>query len=128
MKNKTLFWISGVILATVIATAAFGAMAFQRMDNSYFDAPRRPAAIFDHDAHNEQAELDDCALCHHVFDEEGNLSEFDSSEDQACGDCHGLKTVDRMPGLRKAYHLRCKGCHLTVQKGPIICADCHAGE
>ena len=128
MKLKTIAGIAGVMVATVVATIAFGEMDLQRMDNSYFDAPRRPAAIFDHDAHNEQAELEDCAACHHVYDEEGNLSEFDSSEDQACGDCHGLTSEGRMPGLRKAYHLRCKGCHLSVRNGPVICGECHVGE
>jgi hypothetical protein len=90
------------------------------VENYYFPNPQRPPAVFEHDAHNEKADLFDCAECHHVYDEEGQKLEWDSSEDQACADCHGLSDQGRMPGLRKAFHQNCRGCHLTVQKGPFM--------
>jgi hypothetical protein len=94
------------------------------LDNSWFDQPRRPAVAFSHDEHNEAAELDDCAGCHHVY-EGGVKSEDDSSEDQSCGDCHGIKDDGRQPGLMRAFHLNCRGCHLERGKGPVVCAQCH---
>ena len=95
------------------------------IDNWAFDSPRRSPAPFFHDEHNEAAGIDDCAVCHHVFEADGTKSEFDSSEDQSCADCHELQDVDATPGLRKAYHKRCKGCHLDQRSGPIVCGQCH---
>jgi len=96
---------------TVLKTEAFGTL-------------RRPVAIFDHDSHNEKAGLDDCATCHHVY-QNGKLVKEASSEDQACSDCHPLKGQGRQPGLREAYHGACVGCHKSKGKGPVACGQCH---
>ena len=48
-----------------------------------FDTLRRPAAVFDHDEHNEAAGIEDCAVCHHVW-EDGKLVPDESSEDTPC--------------------------------------------
>jgi hypothetical protein len=79
---------------------------------------------FAHDEHNEAAELDDCAECHHVY-EDGVKSEYDSSEDQACGECHEIKENGSQPGLMRAFHLNCRGCHLERRQGPVVCGQCH---
>jgi hypothetical protein len=94
------------------------------LDNTAFENPRRSAVPFDHDPHNDAADLYDCADCHHHFDEFGNKLE-ESSEDYACADCHELTDVGRKPGLMKAFHLNCKECHLSSRKGPITCGQCH---
>ena len=94
------------------------------VDNSVFDNPQRPPAIFDHEAHNEKAEIYDCAVCHHVY-EDGELVADESSEDQRCSDCHGLKATDDQPALIKAFHANCKGCHQEQGRGPIMCGECH---
>lgn len=117
--------LSAVLLAAMLVVYAFAQQDMRFVENYYFPNPQRPPAVFEHDAHNEKADLFDCAECHHVYDEEGQKIEWDSSEDQACADCHGLSDQGRMPGLRKAFHQNCKGCHLTVQKGPFTCAQCH---
>jgi len=95
------------------------------VDNSAFDNPKRPPAVFRHDEHNEKAGLDNCAVCHHVYDEQGNLVEDESSEDQSCADCHALEDKGSQPGLAKAFHLNCKACHLDQKQGPVTCGQCH---
>ena len=94
------------------------------LDQSPFANPRRSAVAFDHDAHNDAAGLEDCTECHHRFDEAGNKLE-ESSEDLACADCHEAGDSGRQPGLMKAFHLNCKGCHLDNRKGPVTCGQCH---
>ena len=128
MKLDNLKWMVVPLVLCLFVVVAHGAEEMERLDNYFFDSPRRPAAVFAHDEHNEQAEIEDCAVCHHVYEEDGTKSEFDSSEDQACGDCHAMKDDGTTPGLRKAFHLRCKGCHLTTRLGPVTCAQCHVKE
>lgn len=96
-----------------------------RMDTSAFDQLRRPAAVFDHDAHNEAAQVDDCAVCHHVW-ENGKLVPDESSEDSPCSDCHGLTAgADNPMPLVNAFHTQCRSCHVQQGKGPLLCAECH---
>ena len=94
------------------------------LESPLFEGPRRPPVYFSHDAHNEAAQIDACNECHHVF-ENGNLVENMSSEDQLCGDCHGNRAQGARPGLRRAFHNNCKGCHLTQKMGPVMCGQCH---
>lgn len=98
----------------------------ERLDNSVFNYPQRPAPIFDHDDHNSKAELDeDCSICHHVY-EDGQKLEDESSEDSSCSDCHSLKpSNENVVPLRMAFHKRCRTCHVKSEKGPILCGQCH---
>lgn len=116
-----------VALVGLMFSVAYSQDDLEVLDNSWFDAPRRPPAVFAHDDHNDAAELDDCAICHHVY-EDGVKSEYDSSEDQACGECHELEDVGRQPGLMRAFHLNCKGCHLERRQGPVVCGTCHVKQ
>ena len=98
------------------------------IDNSVFNNPVRPPSLFQHEEHNEKAMLEDCSECHHVY-EDGVRLEFESSEDQYCSDCHGVKEASdgKLP-LMKAFHTNCKGCHLDQKAGPIMCGECHVRE
>ena len=89
-----------------------------------FKKHERPAAVFVHDVHNEKAGIDDCAVCHHVW-EDGKIVEDESSEDQKCSDCHKVKPDSGTTGLRNAYHNLCTSCHIKENKGPVTCAGCH---
>ncbi|WP_432738234.1 acidic tetraheme cytochrome c3 TmcA [Maridesulfovibrio sp. FT414] len=120
-----------VISVAVVAACVFLYMipAFCQEDMTVlldpaFKHPQRPAALFAHDAHNEKAGLDDCATCHHVW-EDGKIVEGQSSEDQKCSDCHAVKPEAGKTGLRNAYHKLCTGCHVKVEEGPVSCAGCH---
>lgn len=115
-------------VSLVVAILILGAMPAWTQDSvlktKAFGTLTRPVAIFDHDTHNEKAGLDDCATCHHVY-QNGKRVAGESSEDKACSDCHTLQAQGRQPGLRTAYHAACAGCHKTKAKGPVACGQCH---
>lgn len=115
-----------VILLVIASAYSQEDMTF--VSNEAFDDPQRGPAIFAHDEHNEVAGLEDCALCHHLYDDNGNKLEDESSEDQACAECHGDRDEGGKPKLIKAYHLNCKNCHMQEKKGPVLCAQCHVDQ
>ncbi|MDJ0783225.1 MAG: cytochrome c3 family protein [Desulfosarcinaceae bacterium] len=122
--------IACVAMAVLLGVGFFSVSAFSQeemvvVDNRVFDAPQRPSSRFEHDAHNEAAEIEDCAVCHHVYDDDGVLVEDESSEDSSCSECHGIADEGRIPNLRKAYHRNCKGCHREQGAGPVLCGECH---
>ena len=92
-----------------------------------FQKRQRPPAVFKHDEHNETAEIEECNECHHIYDS-GEKQEDNSSEDQLCSDCHTENPSDDKPGLKKAFHLNCQGCHHAKKKGPIMCGECHVRQ
>ncbi|WDP93112.1 MAG: cytochrome c3 family protein [Desulfobacter sp.] len=99
-----------------------------RIDASAFDTLKRPAALFDHDTHNEAAGVEDCEVCHHVW-ENGKIVEGESSEDSPCSECHSLKaTPENKMALANAYHTQCRTCHIDKGKGPLLCGECHKKE
>jgi ribosomal protein L31 len=113
-----------VALGAVFAVNARSQEDMTVVSSEAFTQPRRPAAVFPHDAHNERARIETCNQCHHVYTD-GKLVEDESSEDRRCSDCHGLEDAGRQPGLMKAFHLNCKGCHQSQKKGPLMCGECH---
>lgn len=95
-----------------------------RMDTAAFDTLRRPAAIFDHDAHNDAAGLEDCAICHHVW-ENGQIVADESSEGP-CSECHNVTAgPDNPVSLANAFHTQCRSCHIQKGQGPLLCGQCH---
>lgn len=110
----------------LLIASAWSQEDMEFVDNGSFDSPRRPPSVFNHDLHNEQAELEeDCSVCHHLYDENGDLVEGESSEDQSCVECHDLESSGSQPALMKAFHMNCKGCHEKEGKGPVMCGECH---
>ncbi len=124
MKTVTPIALSLLIGIMLAITAAWSQDDMIVVDNEAFDNPQRPPSVFVHDAHNEAAGIDDCNVCHHVY-EDGKLLEDESSEDQSCSECHEPKDSGDQPSLIKAFHLNCKGCHQAQKKGPIMCGECH---
>jgi hypothetical protein len=125
MKRSVIAVLAMLTGMTLLLVCAYAQEDMEQVDNSDFGAPRRPAAVFFHDQHNETAGIDDCAECHHVWDEQGKKVEGESSEGTPCSECHALKDEGPKPGLRKAFHLNCKGCHMQQGKGPVTCNQCH---
>lgn len=126
--NRTVFIISVAFLFSFgCLFTAFSQDEMLFVDNGDFEKPQRPVALFSHDEHNEMAEIEDCAECHHLY-EDGQLVEDESSEDQYCADCHSLKPKGSVPSLLQAFHTNCKGCHLERSAGPIMCGECHARD
>lgn len=119
------------VLTAILFTAIliFGISVFSQEDvvtveDSAFTALMRPPVPFKHDEHNETAEIDDCAVCHHQY-EDGKLVEGESSEDMECSECHASEGDSYPISLVKAYHINCKRCHLEKKSGPVMCAECH---
>ena len=124
MIKRAVMLLGAVLLSVLLLVAAYSQEDMTVVDNSVFPKPERSPAIFEHDDHNDAAGIEDCQACHHVY-EDGVLLEDESSEDQLCSDCHDLEPSGRMPGLMKAFHLNCKGCHLEQKAGPVMCGECH---
>ena len=124
MTKRAVIVLGALLLSTLLLVAAYSQEDMTVVDNSVFPNPERSPAIFEHDDHNDAAGIEDCQACHHVY-EDGVLLEDESSEDQLCSDCHDLEPSEGMPGLMKAFHLNCKGCHLEKKEGPVMCGECH---
>lgn len=104
------------------------AETLEQLTPEAFSDPRQPPVPFFHDEHNENAGLDeDCSLCHHVY-RDGHRVPDESSEDISCAECHPPVHFSRVTSLAAAYHKCCKGCHLSLQQGPIVCGQCHQNE
>ncbi len=111
-------------LAVFPQTFVFSQDDVTAVQDSAFKERIRPRAVFFHEAHNEKANIEECSVCHHVY-ENGELIEDESSEDSECSECH-VKTDDNVVfSLVKVYHQQCRGCHLDQKKGPIMCSECH---
>lgn len=118
-----------MILATVVVSlfvlvTAYSQEDMTEVDNSDFSDSQRAPAVFQHDPHNEAADIEQCNECHHVY-EGGKKLEDESSEGERCSDCHTLEAQGNQPGLMKAFHMNCKGCHEKENKGPVMCGECH---
>lgn len=128
MKNKAL---AAYIVVALIVSAVAALSGFSRdtseigsVRDSAFGVRMRTAVAFNHDAHNEKAAIEDCAECHHSFDEKGVKVEGESTEDRECSECHMADGKTKMD-LMRAYHLNCKGCHEDQKAGPVMCGECH---
>jgi len=123
--SKSMLFILSVLLGTLLLITTAGSQEeMEVVDNRVFKKPQRVSAVFQHDAHNEAAGIEECQECHHIY-ESGNRVEDESSEDQACVDCHALTPSGRTLALRNAYHTNCKGCHMKSAAGPVMCGECH---
>jgi hypothetical protein len=124
MKKSVGYVLAFVIVFVFVLFSVNSQEDMERVDNSAFKHPQRVSASFRHDEHNENAGIEDCSECHHLY-EDGKKIEGESSEDQYCWDCHGLKASGSRPALMKAFHINCKGCHLEQKQGPVTCGECH---
>ena len=125
MKKSAFCICTSAMISLLILVSAYSQEEMVVISADGFDSSQRPAAVFRHDEHNEAAEIEACTECHHVYDDDGQLVEDESSEDQRCSDCHELKASGRKLALMKAFHTNCKGCHKAQNKGPTICGQCH---
>lgn len=124
IKRAAFLFGASLLMTAMLLVAAYSQDDMTVVDNTVFTRPERPPAVFEHDDHNDAAGIEACQECHHLY-EDGVLLEDESSEDQLCSECHDLKPSGRMPGLMKAFHLNCKGCHQAEKKGPVMCGECH---
>ena len=125
--KRMIFLLMVSLMVGILLIPAYSQEDMEVVDDEGFSKKQRPPAIFQHDAHNETAQIEECNECHHVY-ENGEKLEDESSEDQSCAECHDEKSNGNTPGLKKAFHTNCKGCHLERKKGPIMCGSCHVRD
>ena len=125
MKKYSLILLLFMIVSLLYFASAHCQEDMRFINADAFENPRRPPTVFNHDEHNEMAEIEECYECHHVYDEDGKLVEDESSEDQNCAECHELEASGRKLALMKAFHANCKGCHQDKGKGAVMCGQCH---
>lgn len=122
--KKIRFAVGLMFFPALFTISALAQEDVDQVADSAFPFPMRPPVAFHHDAHNEKAGIDDCTVCHHVY-ENGRKLEDSDSVDMECSECHLEKDRNRKIDLIRAYHRRCGGCHMHQQSGPIMCAECH---
>lgn len=113
-----------VLVCVFCFVPAYGQEDIVTLEDSAFVDQQRPPAVFRHDEHNEKAEIEECNVCHHLY-QDGNKVEDDSSEGQGCSECHHVEEEHSTKALMKAYHDLCTGCHRDKNKGPVTCGECH---
>ena len=126
MKNTTWRMIAAIIgfICIIGPISTHSQEDITVVEDSAFEHRERPLAIFFHDNHNEKAAIENCAACHHLY-ENGKLLPGESSEGQECSECHGLTDRGNAMPLMKAYHGLCKSCHREKKAGPVTCGECH---
>lgn len=124
MYNRIIKFLGLILVFVLMWVPVHSQDEMTAIDNDMFLKPQRPVSVFQHDEHNETAEIEDCARCHHLY-EDGQLVEGESSEDMRCADCHEEKGIGKTPSLTQAFHLNCKMCHQEKKSGPVMCGECH---
>ena len=111
-------------LVLAFAAAGWSQQDMKTLAPAAFGKLTRPAAQFNHDAHNEKAKIEECVACHHGG-KDGKQDKSASTEGTPCAECHKVKPAGKATGLQKAYHTQCIGCHKAKGKGPVACGQCH---
>ena len=127
---RLLYVIPCILILTVIAfspTPVFSQDDVTAVQDSAFKERMRPRVAFYHEDHNEKAQIEDCGICHHVY-EDGERLEDETSEDMECSHCHLKPKEKAVFTLVKIYHQQCRGCHIEQKKGPIMCSQCHVKD
>ena len=111
-------------LAVTLLLGLVGTAHALTLNSDEFKTHRRPAVIFNHDAHNERAKLEDCAVCHHGGDN-GVIDPEMTTADLPCSECHKATAPRCRTPLMRAFHKNCIQCHRDLNKGPTTCGGCH---
>ena len=116
-------FILGVFSAFLFVAVGFATDYIETVSDSGFEKKTRPPVAFFHDDHNDKAGIDDCTVCHHVY-ENGEKTE-DMSVGMKCSECHLSAPDAAATDLIRVYHLQCGGCHMAQKVGPVMCGECH---
>ena len=121
--NKT----AGLILATVTISLLAIVTVYSQEDMTHVDNERikAPSACRQYSTMNSTTRLPESksAASATTFTKRAKSWKTNLSEDQRCSECHDFKASDNTPGLTKAYHTNCKGCHLQQKKGRSCAAN-----
>ncbi len=102
-----------------------------------FTSPQPPLSFYDslHDIHETSPLIkasetydDNCAACHHTYDNTLNKTLYIEGEENSCIECHNEKESFHKNSLAYVSHTACINCHLDLSKAktaPITCKGCH---
>ena len=100
-------------------------------ENTGLISSRKPIR-FDFSLHfrHEQAQKDDCGLCHHEYNEKEKKLFYAKEKEGTCRYCHQPETKDNIISMRLASHTGCIDCHSkslakNLESGPLTCWGCH---
>ena len=125
------FLMSGLLCAFCFSTGWTQEESYRLSYTDVFGPLRRPAVLFQHEAHIEALDSEGCGACHHAPDADTGKLVYVEDEEVGCNECPGQTEVDKTPALREALHGSCTGCHRQMKKGkevfkgPTTCGECH---
>lgn len=108
-----------------LAPSAFSQDDMTMVPAAAFGKLERAQVPFEHDLHNEKAEIDDCGACHHGRTDDGKMDMENTTEGESCESCHPVDAGGDEVPLMRAYHRQCAQCHAESLKGPVACGQCH---
>jgi len=82
-------------------------------------------------------EKDNCAACHHVYDQSAQKTVYAKGEESTCRSCHeaapSVQEGVEVRQLSDAAHASCVSCHRKLadqnkETGPLSCGGCHSAE
>jgi hypothetical protein len=130
---KRLF-IAILVVATCLALGAGVALAQGdvSLDLKAQGLSQRPPVEFKHESHLKALGDESCGECHHA-PHGGGVSYEAGDEEKPCADCHKVEAEGKRPGLMRAFHTNCQGCHAKQRKeyketGPVSCGACHVKQ
>jgi hypothetical protein len=124
MLKKTFMAVCLVAAVAITAAPVFSQQDMKNVPLDGFAKTSRPPAVFDHEAHNAKAKIDDCGICHHG-QKDGKMDPAATTEGQPCADCHPAAGAKDKTPLMRAFHRQCGACHEKAGKGPVACGECH---
>ena len=124
-RTQRIVILVGLLAVLGAASAALSQDAIKELKDPALAPHRRAPAAFVHDAHNEKAKIEDCAVCHHGG-QNGVMDKSASSEGTPCSECHPATGASKgVTPLNRAWHRQCMGCHQKTGQGPLACGQCH---
>ena len=134
INAKALLALAGVLIAMGIAGALMG--PGREPDRQI--AARIGDVTWNHEQHARMEDIPNCQVCHHQ-EREG------TTKPRPCSTCHTIDhdhdlliqadlfmdvpeevyEGEHGPPPMVAYHAKCIGCHEAMEKGPVLCRDCH---
>ncbi len=130
MKNQNQIIAYTIAFSAFLLVAVLPAISQEDIENVHDNAFKkltRPAVAFFHDIHNDKAAIEECNVCHHMFEGKKRV-EDDDSIGMECSECHYKEPENSISDLIRVYHLQCSGCHLKQKAGPVMCGECHRRE
>ncbi len=127
------------LVAVLIVVGLSGSLMIPEREPDRVISSRIGDVTWNHEQHARMEDVASCKVCHHK-EREG------TAEPRPCSTCHRAEEDHELmiqadlfmavpaqvyegehgPPPRVALHANCIGCHEALEKGPVLCRDCHA--